>query len=147
MTTLLTGALLAERAAQALRVPLQRELGVELVDTGAPEAGAAFEVGELAGNGAGGTHAAALAVGLELAALLAVLPHLAGSEHAVTASTSTNLVAVARTGRRVEFRGSVDRRTGRLAFTTVVATCEGAVLARANIVKAVVTLASSGAPR
>ncbi|MBW0103581.1 PaaI family thioesterase [Pseudonocardia sp. KRD291] len=140
MTALLTGDDLAARAALALQVPLQRELGIELIDAAAPETGAAFVVGELAGNGAGGTHAGALAVGLELAALLATLPHLAPTEHAVTASTSTNLAAAARTGQRVEFRGSVDRRTGRLAFTTVVATCEGTVLARANVVKSVVTL-------
>lgn len=142
MTALLTGDELATRAAMTLRVPLQRELGIELIDVAAPEIGAAFEVGELAGNGAGGTHAGALAVGLELAALLAVLPHLAPTEHAVTASTSTTLSAAARTGQRVEFRGSVDRRTGRLAFTTVVATCEDTVLARANIVKSVVVLRS-----
>lgn len=140
MTELLAGDELAARAAMALQVPLQRELGFELIEGSAPDAGVAFEVGELAGNGAGGTHAGALAVGLELAALLAVLPHLAPGEHAVTASTSTSLAAAARAGQRVEFRGAVDRRTGRLAFSTVVATCEGAVLARANIVKSVVTI-------
>lgn len=138
MTALLTGDELATRAAMTLQVPLQRELGIELIDVGAPEIGAAFEVGELADNGAGGTHAGALAVGLELAALLAVLPHLAPAEHAVTVSTSTTLAAAARRGQRVEFRGSVDRRTGRLAFATVVATCDDTVLARANIVKSVV---------
>lgn len=140
MTALLAGDELAARSALTLQVPLQRELGIEMVDGAAPWTGVAFEVGELAGNGAGGTHAGALAVGLELAALLAVLPHLAPSEHAVTVSTSTNLAAAARTGQRVEFRGAVDRRTGRLAFTTVVATCADTVIARANIVKSVVTL-------
>lgn len=138
MTTLLSGAALVERAALCLQVPLQRELGLDLIDPAAPQAGVAAEFGELADNGAGGTHAGAMAVGLELAALLAVLPHLAPAEHAVTATTSTSLPASVGRGQRIEFRGSVDRRTGRLAFTTVVATCGDTVLARATIVKSVV---------
>ena len=80
----------------------------------------------------------ALAVGLEVAALLAVLPHLSEAEHAVSVSTAVTLPAQARRGRDVAFRGTLDRRTGRSAFTSVTAVCDGVVVARAQVVKAVV---------
>lgn len=146
MTTPLAGDALAERAVLCLRVPLQRALGVALLDPARPQAGVGFAVGDLAGNGAGGMHAGAPAVGLELAALLAVLPYLAPSEHAVTASTATTLASSAGPGQWVEFPGAVDRRTGRLAFTTVVASAGDALLARAAIVKSVIALTGSVAP-
>ncbi|MYW73502.1 thioesterase, FlK family, partial [Pseudonocardia sp. SID8383] len=89
---------------------------------------------------AGGAHAGALAVGLEVAALLAALPHLTEAEHAVSVSTAVTLSAQARRGREVAFRGTLDRRTGRSAFTSVTAVCDGVVVARAQVVKAVVGL-------
>lgn len=139
---LLSGPALAERAAVVLSVPLQAALGLRLLDADDPAAGLTFVVGDLAGNGVGSTHAGALAVGLEAAALLAVLPHLTVAEHAVTVSTATTLPAAAPAGAAVEFRAAVDRRTGRTAFTTVVATCDGVTVARAQIVKTVVRVAA-----
>lgn len=135
---LLHGASLADRAALVLSVPLQAALGMRLLDPDDPAAGLAFDVGEQAGNGAGGAHAGALAVGLEAAGLLALLPHLTTAEHAVTVSTATTLAAPAPLGARVEFRGDVDRRTGRTGFVSVVAGTGGVTLARAQLVKAVV---------
>jgi acyl-coenzyme A thioesterase PaaI-like protein len=135
---LLAGDALAGRAALVLSVPLQAALGTRLLDPADPPAGVVFEVGELADGGAGGAHAGALAVGLEVAALLVVLPHLTTAEHAVSVSTATTLSAQAPAGRPVEFRGTVDRRTGRTAFASVVAVCDGTVVARAQIVKSVV---------
>lgn len=143
--TLLAGDALAARAALVLSVPLQAALGVRLTDPADPPAGVVFEVGELADGGAGGAHAGALAVGLEVAALLAVLPHLATAEHAVTVSTATTLPAQAPAGRPVRCRGELDRRTARSVFTSVVATCDGATVARAQIVKAVVRLPDGAA--
>jgi hypothetical protein len=62
----LTGEALQLRAQQALAVPLAAALGVSLLDEDDPTAGVAFTVATLADNGAGGTHAAALAAVLEL---------------------------------------------------------------------------------
>ncbi|GAA1835517.1 hypothetical protein GCM10009772_11300 [Pseudonocardia alni subsp. carboxydivorans] len=137
---LLTGPALARRAALVLAVPLQAALGARLLDDADPAAGVAFTVDELADGGAGGAHAGALAVGLEVAALLAVLPHLTETEHAVSVSTAVTLPAQAPRGREVAFRGTLDRRTGRSAFTAVTAVCDGVVVARAQVVKAVVGL-------
>ncbi|KAA1020488.1 hypothetical protein FVA95_21305 [Pseudonocardia sp. EV170527-09] len=135
---LLAGPALAHRVALVLAVPLQAALGARPVDDADPAAGVAFEIGELADGGAGGAHAGALAVGLEVGALLAVLPHLTEAEHAVSVSTAVTLPAQAPRGGEVAFRGTLDRRTGRSAFTSVTAVCAGVVVARAQIVKAVV---------
>ncbi|MER7437014.1 hypothetical protein ABT341_20125, partial [Pseudonocardia alni] len=134
------GPALARRAALVLAVPLQAALGARLLDDADPAAGVAFTVDELADGGAGGAHAGALAVGLEVAAQLAALPHLTEAEHAVSVSTAVTLPAQARRGREVAFRGTLDRRTGRSAFTSVTAVCDGVVVARAQVVKAVVGL-------
>jgi acyl-coenzyme A thioesterase PaaI-like protein len=139
MADLLSGKALADRAAQALDVPLQRALGAGLVDPGDPSAGVAFVVGGLAGNGRGGLHAAALGTMVELAAYLALLPELATSEHAVTHAVATLFFAGAVEGDRVEARGTVDRRTRRLGFVSVVAAVDGRTIARAQLTKSVVT--------
>ncbi|MEJ8280561.1 hypothetical protein [Pseudonocardia spirodelae] len=135
---LLAGDALARRAALVLAVPLQAALGARLLDDADPAAGIVLPVGELADGGAGGAHAGALAVGMEAAALLAALPSLTVAEHAVSVSTAVTLPAQAPRGHDVVFRGTLDRRTGRSAFTSVVAACDGIVVARAQIVKAVV---------
>jgi len=126
------------RAHQALAVPLQHALGATLIDWRDPAAGATFEVGELAGNGAGGLHSAALNAIVELAGYLAVLPTLAEGEHSFTHAISTQLIAVAQEGERVQVRGAVDRRTRRLAFVWAVATVEDRTIARAQLTKSIV---------
>ncbi|MFP5019648.1 hypothetical protein [Pseudonocardia phyllosphaerae] len=134
----LAGTALTDRVAVVLAVPLQAAFGARLIDPADPAAGVEFEVGDLAGNGAGGAHAGALAVGLEVAALLAALPALSTAEHAVTVSTASTLIAPATHGGTVAFRGTLDRRTGRSVFAGAVATSAGVTVARAQIVKAVV---------
>lgn len=116
MTELLSGDQLADRAGEALAIPLQHALGAQLLDPSRPGAGVGFQVGQLASNGAGGLYAAALSAVLELAGYLAVLPQLTTAEHAVTHSISTQLMAAARDGESVEVRGALDRRTRRLAL-------------------------------
>lgn len=137
---LLDGQALAARTALVLSVPLQAALGAQLLNPATPADGLTFLVGALADGGAGGAHAGALAVGFETAALLALLPQLTEAEHAITISTATTLSTAAPVGARIEFRGELDRRTGRTAFTSVLATCHGAPIARAQVVKAVVPM-------
>lgn len=138
VTELLTGERLAARASEALAVPLQNALGVQLLDRGDPPAGVWFVVADLATNGAGGLHAAALGAALELAAYLALIPQLAQAEHALTHAVATQLVAAAHDGDRVEVRGAVDRRTRRLAFVSVVAAVDDRTIARAQLTKSIV---------
>jgi acyl-coenzyme A thioesterase PaaI-like protein len=125
------------RAAQALALPLQRALDVRPIDADDPASGVWFRVGELADNGAGGLHAAALGAALEVAGFLAVLPTLAAAEHAVTHMISTQLVAAARAGERVDVRGTLLRRTRNLAFVTVDAEVGDRLVARSQLTKSV----------
>lgn len=138
MTEPLTGDQLADRATEALAVPLQHALGARLLDPSNPAAGVSFRVGQLASNGAGGLHAAALGAVLEVAGYLALLPQLTVAEHAVTHSVATQLMAAARDGEWVEARGALDRRTRRLAFVSVTAAVDGRLVARAQLTKSVV---------
>ncbi|GGF54161.1 hypothetical protein GCM10011519_30070 [Marmoricola endophyticus] len=122
----------------ALEVPLAAALGCALIDPDSPATGAWLEVGDLAGNGLGGTHASALDVLAELAGFLAAVPALGEGEHAVTHAISTQLLGAGRPGQRVEARGRLVRRTGRLAFVDVTVTADDVVLATSQITKSVV---------
>ena len=126
------------RAAAALDVPLAGALGCRLLDEDRPDAGAWFEAGALAGNGAGGVHASALDALMELAGFLAVSPTLTADEHAVTVNSTVSLLQGAASGARIEARGELDRRTRRLAFLGVEVTSGGELVARAQLVKAVI---------
>ena len=75
---------------------------------------------------------------LELGGYLALAPHLTSDEHAVTHMVATTFAAAAREGDRVEVRGTLDRRTKRLAFVSVVATVAGETVARATLTKSIV---------
>ncbi|WP_295695206.1 hotdog domain-containing protein [Lapillicoccus sp.] len=130
----------AERAAPALAVPLAAALGLSLLDESAPEHGVHFVVSALAGNGVGGAHAAALSAAMELAAYLAVLPELAPDEHAVTHASAVQLIVVAPVGERVEATARLLRRSRRLAFLEVEATCDGHIVALGQLTKSVVTV-------
>jgi acyl-coenzyme A thioesterase PaaI-like protein len=138
MTDELSRTALAERAAQAMAVPLQHALGTRLLDPSDPTAGVAFPVGGLALNGAGGVHSGALAGVLELAAYLALLPALEPEEHAVTHATAMQLVAPARAGEGVEAIGTLERRARRIAFLSVTAAVGDRLVATAQITKSVV---------
>ena len=140
MADQLSGPSLDRRARDALAVPLAHALGARLLDPADPAAGVRFPVTDLALNGAGGLHGGALSGMLELAGYLAVLPELTTAEHAVTHAVATQLMAAAREGEDVQVRGVLDRRTRRIAFTTVSATVGDRLIARSQITKSVVTL-------
>lgn len=131
---------LVRRAERVLRVPLAAALDIELIDAADPTAGVRFTVSGLAGNGAGGLHSAALTAGLEVSAYLVLLPRLARYEHAVTNTMALQLIGTVPDGGKVEARGSLDRRTGRLGFVSVVAVHRHNVVARGQITKSVVDL-------
>lgn len=141
MSDPLAGDALAHRTRLVLAVPLNVALGTRLRSAADPSLGAAFEVAQLADNGAGGAHAAAISTILELAGYLALMPQLGVDEHAITHAMSMQLVAAARGGETVEASGVVDRRTRRLAFVSAVATVGDRVVARAQFTKSVVPFA------
>ncbi|WP_375502218.1 hypothetical protein [uncultured Jatrophihabitans sp.] len=127
-----------ERVTAALNAPLASALGCFLLDPDDASSGVAFVPGELADNGTGGVHAAALAAVLELAADLLVLPTLDDDEHAVTHASSLQVLGGAVRGYRVEARAQLDRRSRRLAFVSAAATVDGMVVATAQLTESVV---------
>ena len=138
MTDLLAGELLDERAQQALSVPLQARLGAQLLDPSDPTTGVRFLPGELADNGAGGVHAAALQTLLEVAGYLALLPSLRVTEHAVTHAVATQFISAAPLAEPIIVRGTVDRRTRKMAFLSVLATAEERPIARGQLSKSII---------
>lgn len=140
VTELLTGTALAERAAAALAVPLQKALDARLLVPSDPTAGQVFPVSGLAINPGGTLHAGALGVILESAGFLSLLPHLGADEHAVTHHVSTQILSPGREGEEVTVVGHVHRRTRRLGFVSVTATVGDRLLAVAQITKSVIAL-------
>ena len=139
----LTGTTLAARAGVVLAVPLSAALGATLLDEDDPPRGVRFTVGDLALNGAGGVHAAAVGAVLELSGYLALLPQLREDEHAVTHASSYQLLATVPEGSEIEVRAHLTDRTRRLAFVDAVATSGERVLARAQLTKSVVAWRAS----
>lgn len=131
---------LPARAAAALALPIAAAADARLLDPADPSAGVRATATGATGNGVGGMHASALAALLEAAGFLAVLPHLAAEEHAVTHAVTLHLLAPVALGSTVLTRGSLDRRTRRLAFVTAWAESAGEVVARAQLVKSVVAV-------
>lgn len=140
MTTAPPPADLDARAAAALAIPLQDALGARAADPADPTAGVVFPVRGLAINPGGTLHAGALGAIMELTGLLALLPHLAASEHAVTHHISTQILSPGREGEEVLVTALVERRTRRLGFVTATATVGGRLLARAQITKSVIEI-------
>jgi acyl-coenzyme A thioesterase PaaI-like protein len=131
---------LAERAAAALDIPLQHALKARAIDPDDPAAGITFPVEGLAINPGGTLHAGALGAILELTGFLALLPHLAPTEHAVTHHISTQILSPGRVGEQVEVTAEVERRTKRLGFVTVTATIGDRLIARSQITKSVIEI-------
>jgi acyl-coenzyme A thioesterase PaaI-like protein len=75
---------------------------------------------------------------LDVAAYLALLPHLTDQEHAVTHDQSVSLLRPVSAGRRVEVRGSVLRRGRAVAFLRAEATVDGVLVATGQVTKTVV---------
>lgn len=131
---------LAGRAAAALAVPLQVALEARALDPADPAAGVAFPVSGLAVDAGGTLHAGALGSVMELAGLLALLPHLDAAEHAVTHHVSTQILGPGRAGEEVTVTAVVERRTRRLGFVTATAAAGNRLVARAQITTSVVDL-------
>ena len=126
------------RVQGVLDIPLHRFLGVELLDPADPAAGIWFPVGVPAQNQVRLLHGGVVTALLDVASYLALLPHLADDEHAVTHDQSVSLLRPVSADRRVEVVGTVLRRGRSVAFLRAEATVEGTVVATAQVTKSVV---------
>ncbi|HEV7870230.1 MAG TPA: PaaI family thioesterase [Modestobacter sp.] len=128
----------AVRVQAVLDIPLHRFVGVELLDPDDPAAGIWFPVGPSAQNQACLLHGGVVTALLDVAAYLALLPHLADDEHAVTHDQAVSLLRPVSADRRVEVRGTVLRRGRAVVFLRAEATVEGTLVATAQVTKTVV---------
>jgi uncharacterized protein (TIGR00369 family) len=133
----MSGSELRRRADFALAVPLLEFLGVSSVDEGDPASGLSLIPEGNALNALGAPHAGALSTLLELAAYLALLPHLADAEEAVTHQISTSYLARAEGGAALIAKGEVLRRTRHLAFVSTSLRQGDRLLATAQVTKSI----------
>jgi uncharacterized protein (TIGR00369 family) len=125
------------RSRRALETPLLRFLGAYLVGGDAEARTLSIPLNDNALNAVGALHGGAIATVLDVAAYLAVVPHLAPQEEAITIAFAASYLAAPAGGEKLRVDGSFLRRTRRLAFLSAELRSEGALLALANVTKAV----------
>jgi uncharacterized protein (TIGR00369 family) len=125
------------RSNRALAVPLLRFLGATLADGHDGIWGIELAQGPNSLNAVDALHGGVIATVLDVAAYLAVLPHLAADEEAITVAFAAQYVAAAGQQELLHARGTFTRRTRRLAFAGADLHCEGRLLARAAVTKAI----------
>jgi acyl-coenzyme A thioesterase PaaI-like protein len=129
---------LRARTGAVLAIPLQVALHARPVDPERPADGLEFPVTGLALNPGGTLHAGALGAIMELSGLLALLPELAATEHAVTHHIATQILSAGREGDVVRVTAALERRTRRLGFVSATAVVGDRLLARSQITKSVI---------
>jgi uncharacterized protein (TIGR00369 family) len=128
------------RVQAVLDIPLHRFLGMQLRDPADPAAGVWFPVDEPAQNQAALLHGGVVYTLLDVAAFLALLPHLSDQEHAVTHDLTVSLLRPVGAGKRVDITGTVLRRGRAVAFMRAEASVDGVVVAAAQVTKSVVAV-------
>ena len=129
---------LRARTGAVLAIPLQVALHAQPVDPERPADGLEFPVTGLALNPGGTLHAGALGAIMELSGLLALLPELAATEHAVTHHIATQILSAGREGDVVRVTAVLERRTRRLGCVSATAVVGDRLLARSQITKSVI---------
>jgi uncharacterized protein (TIGR00369 family) len=125
------------RCRRALEVPLLRFLQASLVDRvdGCWSIGLTPTANVL--NAVDALHGGVIATVLDVAAYLAVVPHLSTGEEAITIAFSASYIAGARPDEQLRAKGSLIRRTRGLAFASAELRSASGLLALANVTKAI----------
>lgn len=123
------------RSRRALEVPLLRFLGASLVDPVDGCWSLSLQQSPNVLNAVDVVHGGVIATLLDLAAYLAVVPHLSIGEEAVTVAFAASYVAGARSGEELRAKGCLIRRTRHLAFVSAELRSESGTLALANVTK------------
>jgi uncharacterized protein (TIGR00369 family) len=125
------------RSRRALETPLLRFLGASLIANGTEPFALSIPLNENALNAVGALHGGVIATVLDVAAYLAVAPHLAPEEEAITIALAASYLAAPPPGGKLRAGGSLLRRTRRLAFLSAELRSEGTLLAVANVTKSI----------
>ncbi len=125
------------RAQRALGTPLMRFLGAASLGPERAPDGLWIALTPNVLNAVGYLHGGVIATLLDVAAYLAVLAHLAAGEEAVTHAFAASYLAAARADERLCARGTLIRRTRRLAFLTAELRGDADVIAIASVTKSI----------
>jgi uncharacterized protein (TIGR00369 family) len=125
------------RSRLALETPLLRFLGATIVDGDEGTIALSIPLNDSALNAVGALHGGVIATALDVAAYLAVVPHLAPEEEAITVAFAASYLAGPKPDDSLRAAGSFLRRSRRVAFLTAELRSEEAVLAVANVTKAI----------
>jgi len=88
-------------------------------------------------NAVDALHGGVIATVLDVAAYLAVVPHLSSREDAVTIAFAASYIAPARPDEQLRASGSLIRRTRGLAFASAELRGDSGLLALANVTKVI----------
>jgi uncharacterized protein (TIGR00369 family) len=116
---------------------LLRFLGASLIESRGQPATLSIPLNDNALNAVGVLHGGVIATVLDVAAYLAVVPHLAPQEEAVTIAFAASYVAAPAHDATLRVCGSFLRRSRRVAFLSAELRSESALLALANVTKSV----------
>jgi uncharacterized protein (TIGR00369 family) len=125
------------RSRRALEVPLLRFLGASLVDRVDGCWSIAFTPSPNVLNAVDALHGGVIATVLDVAAYLAVVPHLSSDEEAITIAFSASYVAGAAPDEQLRANGSLIRRSRGLAFVSAELRSDSGTLALAQVTKAI----------
>jgi uncharacterized protein (TIGR00369 family) len=126
-----------QRAKRALAVPLLGFFNAALVDPVEGVWSIALAPSPSVLNALHALHGGVIATLLDVAAYLAVVPHLAEGEDAVTVAFAASYVAAAESNDQLRTTGCFIRRTRHLAFASAELRSESRLLALANVTKAI----------
>lgn len=127
----------SSRAQRALETPLLRFLGASRTEDGGEPDGLSVELTGNALNAIGALHGGAIATLLDVAAYLAVIPHLTADEEAMTHAFAASYLAAAQPGDHLRATGKLLRRTRRVAFLAAELRSGTTLLAVANVTKSI----------
>lgn len=133
----LSAADIEDRSRRAVEVPLLRFLDVSLVEGDGPEWSLGLALTPNVLNAVDALHGGAIATVLEVAAYLAVVPHLEQDEEALTHGFSASYLAPAPPGKDIRAAGSLLRRTRRLAFLSAELRSGDVLVAVASVTKSI----------
>jgi uncharacterized protein (TIGR00369 family) len=119
-----------------------RFLGASRADGEGESDGLSLPLSSNALNAIGALHGGAIATVLDVAAYLAVLPHLAVEEEAVTHAFAASYLAAAQPGEHLRATAVLLRRTRRLAFLSAELRSETTLLATASVTKSILRASS-----
>ena len=120
--------------------PINRFLGVQLLDPDHPSDGAWFIANEHLEGREGTLHGGVVPLLLDGAAYLALTPLLAPSEDAISHDLHFSLLRTVHVGQRVELRGHVVKKGRSVAFLDAAATVDGRIVATARVTKSIIPL-------